>query len=147
MHTYHPQGAIAEAQKFYQLCEAAVDAQFRLATPPAAAVGGYFSEPRSRRNIYSPSNSAPGRSLRGEQVSSQPTRSAYRGNKPGYPSQRRGAPPPIGDAQRRLLSRLLSDTPDHGQAWLGGRGIENLPAGHRGRGLRQWLSPPHQSPR
>ncbi|TVR46239.1 MAG: hypothetical protein EA402_02900 [Planctomycetota bacterium] len=124
----HPQEVIAEAQRLYQLCEAAVDAQLRLASPPAAAVGTSLSRDRgaTHPNTYRPSNGAPSRSLRGEPASSQPTRSAYRGNKPGYPSQRRGAPPPISDAQRRLLSRLLSDTPDRGQAWLGDRGIENL---------------------
>ena len=46
-------------------------------------------------------------------------------NPPPKRLHRRG-PPPISNAQKRLLSRMLSDTADHGHSWLAARGHESL---------------------
>ena len=121
----NPAEVVSEAQHLYRLCEEAVDAQLGIPnTPPAAQGTAHSHDHRSAHARGTPNDSSRSSGFQRSVPNPSPQRSAY--SKPGYPSQRRGGPPPISDAQRRLLSRLLSDTPDRGHAWLGDRGINNL---------------------
>lgn len=89
-------GQVADqARALYHQAEAAVDEQLRLA--PASAS----------------SSSTPARSVPAASANVSPQRSMMRAPSTGRPAPRRGIPP-ISDAQRRLLDRLLDG--DHQRA-------------------------------
>ena len=98
-----------QARALYAQAEAAVDEQLRLAVPPASA-----AVPPPSRPTYQPQVSAPQRP-----VSRAPSTSR--------PAPRRGIPP-ISDAQRRLLDRLLDGDPQRADAVCQQAGVSTIGA-------------------
>ena len=121
-----PARVVDEAARLYRLCERAVDAQLGIAR---AAL-----EPTGPRQMH---DQGPGHTTRAASSQSRAADGFQRPSSPGrssqraaparsYPSSRRGGPPPISAAQRRLLDRLLGDIPDRGRSWLDQRGVDDL---------------------